>query len=254
MIGKEAANSYLGPAPVEVVELEAAPNSYLGPAAVEVVELKAAANDYLGPAAPPAVQVVERIAESYLAVPVGAPAPAPAVISVPRAQPVPAVAPGNSYLASAPEPAVLAVDRSVVKSDILAATRAEPIAIIRSVLNAPDTLLAAQNGWDYSYESANGIKQEASGSLRLVDGSQATVMRGSYEFIGADSIVYAVEWFADETGFHATAPHLPRNVEPNHPEVAAAVRAQVAFAEAEDRTAAASGVVDARAPLASYGY
>lgn len=240
MVGREAANSYLGPAAVEVVELKAAPNSYLGPAAVEVVEA-------------PAVQVVERIAESYLAVPVGAPAPAPvpAVISVPRAQPVLAVAPRDSYLASAPEPAVLAVDRSVVKSDILAATRAEPIAIIRSVLNAPDTLLAAQNGWDYSYESANGIKQEASGSLRLVDGSEATVMRGSYEFIGADGIVYAVEWFADETGFHATAPHLPRNVEPNHPEVAAAVRAQIAFAEAEDRTAAASGVVDARAPLAT---
>ena len=44
-----------------------------------------------------------------------------------------AVAPRDSYLASAPEPAVLAVDRSVVKSDILAATRAEPIAIIRSL-------------------------------------------------------------------------------------------------------------------------
>ena len=32
-----------------------------------------------------------------------------------------------------------------------------------------------------------------------------------------------VEWFADETGFHPSAPFLPKSVEPNHPEVAAAV-------------------------------
>lgn len=140
----------------------------------------------------------------------------------------------------------------MVKSNVLAATRVDPIAIVRSVLNAPDTILAAKDGWDYSYEAANGIKQEATGTLRLIDDSQVSVMRGSYEFVGADSIVYAVEWFADETGFHATAPHLPQSVVPNHPEVAAAVRAQIAFAEQED-LAAASGVVAARAPLDSYG-
>ena len=33
-----------------------------------------------------------------------------------------------------------------------------------------------------------------------------------------------VEWYADETGFHPSAPFLPKSVEPNHPEVAAAVR------------------------------
>jgi hypothetical protein len=149
-------------------------------------------------------------------------------------------APRDAYPAAAPSAPV-----AVVKSNVLAATRAEPIAIIRSVLNAPDTLHAAVNGWDYSYEAANGIKQEATGNLKLVDDTQVSVMRGSYEFIGADNIVYAVEWFADETGFHATAPHLPRNVEPNHPEVAAAVRAQIAFAASEDQ-AATSGVVAAR--------
>ena len=106
--------------------------------------------------------------------------------------------------------------------------------------------------WDYSYEAANGIKQEATGTLKQIDDSRVSVMQGSYEFVGADGIVYAVEWFADETGFHATAPHLPQNVEPNHPEVAAAVRAQIAFAEQED-LAAASGVVAARAPTDSYG-
>ena len=33
-----------------------------------------------------------------------------------------------------------------------------------------------------------------------------------------------VEWFADETGFHPSAPFLPKSVEPNHPEVAAAAK------------------------------
>jgi hypothetical protein len=220
------ADSYLSsePAPLPVpapapLEVPAPP----APVAVEVVGLREA----LPSVAAPELAVV-RAQDSY---------GSPAVEAVVRAQ--------DSY-GSPSEPI------AVVKSNVLAATRVEPIAIVRSVLNAPDTVRAAKDGWDYSYEAANGIKQEATGTLRLIDDSQVSVMRGSYEFVGADGIVYAVEWFADETGFHATAPHLPQNVEPNHPEVAAAVRAQIAFAEQED-LAAASGVVAARAPLDSYG-
>ena len=65
-------------------------------------------------------------------------------------------------------------------------------------------------------------------------------MRGSYSYVGPDGQIYQVDWYADETGFHPSAPHLPQSVEPNHPEVAAAVRAQLDFAAAEDRAAAAS--------------
>jgi len=227
-----------------------------------VVEVAKAAELYGAPEpeVTEAPVVVEAAADSYLAAapapaPLPVPAPAPAPLPVPAPAPVaPAVvvevareAPANSYIAAAPSAPI-----AVVKSDVLAATRAEPIAIVRSVLNAPDTLLAAKDGWDYSYEAANGIKQEATGSLKLVDDTAVSVMRGSYEFVGADGIVYAVEWRADETGFHATAPHLPRSVLPNHPEVAAAVKAQIAFAETEQQQAA-SGVIEARAPLTSYG-
>lgn len=219
------ADSYLSsePAPVPVpapapLEVPAPP----APVAVEVVGLREALPPYGNGAAAPesAVLAVGRAQDSY---------GAPAVEAVVRAQ--------DSY--GAPSEPI-----AVVKSDVLAATRVDPIAIVRSVLNAPDTVLAAKDGWDYSYEAANGIKQEATGTLRQIDDSRVSVMRGSYEFVGADGIVYAVEWFADETGFHATAPHLPQNVEPNHPEVAAAVRAQIAFAEQED-LAAASGVIAA---------
>merc|ERR1712027_96456 len=89
---------------------------------------------------------------------------------------------------------------------------------------------------------------------RQIDDSRVSVMRGSYEFVGADGIVYAVEWFADETGFHATAPHLPQNVVPNHPEVAAAVKAQIKFAAEEDAARAASARSSSyAAPSGSYG-
>merc|ERR1711962_740816 len=196
-----------------------------------------AQNTYI--AAPALAPAPVAIKNTYIAAP--APAPAPVVVknSLPAAEAPVAVK--NTYIAAS------APVQAVVKSDLLAAVRSDPIATIRSVLNAPDSKLAQKDGWDYSYEAANGIKQESVGSLRLVDDTSVSVMKGSYEFLGVDNIVYKVEWYADETGFHATAPHLPQNVVPNHPEVAAAVKAQIAFAAEEDKNAAASaGVITAR--------
>ena len=66
------------------------------------------------------------------------------------------------------------------------------------------------------------------------------VMRGSYSYVGPDGNTYLVDWYADETGFHPTAPHLPQSVVPNHPEVAAAVEAQLRFSADEDAAEAAS--------------
>lgn len=56
-------------------------------------------------------------------------------------------------------------------------------------------------------------------------------MRGSYEYIGADGLTYIVNWEADENGFRADAPHLPKPVAIPFPEVAQAVEAQLRFAE-----------------------
>ena len=72
-------------------------------------------------------------------------------------------------------------------------------------------------------------------------------MKGSYSYIGADGKTYQVDWYADDTGFHASGPHLPKPVVPNHAEVAAAVKAQIAFAAEEDAADAAGG------RLAGYG-
>ena len=92
----------------------------------------------------------------------------------------------------------------------------------------------------YSFESENEIQQSAEGELRTVGDAEVMMMRGSYSYVGPDGNTYLVDWYADETGFHPTAPHLPQSVVPNHPEVAAAVEAQLRFAAEEDAAAAAS--------------
>ena len=92
----------------------------------------------------------------------------------------------------------------------------------------------------YSFETENDIKQEAEGTLRNVGGTEVVVMRGSYSYVGVDGNTWTVDWYADETGYHPSAPHLPRSVQPNHPEVAAAVRSQLEFAAQEEEEAAAA--------------
>jgi len=102
----------------------------------------------------------------------------------------------------------------------------EPIAILK--LTGLDT--APLPSFNYMYKTANDINVMAEGELRTVCDEDVSVMRGSYEYIGPDGNTYKVEWYADETGFHPTLDHLPKPVEPDHPEVAAAVAAQIAFA------------------------
>ena len=85
--------------------------------------------------------------------------------------------------------------------------------------------------WDYAFEAENGIKQAATGEMKTVGEDQVVVMRGSYEYVGADGLTYTVNWEADENGFRADGPHLPQPVAIPFPEQAAAVEAQVRFAQ-----------------------
>merc|ERR1719507_2348607 len=119
--------------------------------------------------------------------------------------------------------------------------REEPIQIVRSVYNAPT---GKDQAWDYSFETENGIKQEARGEMKRVDDVDVIVMRGSYSYIGADSLTYVVDWYADETGFHPSAPHLPQPVEIPFPEQAVAVEAQLRFAEEQRQARAESNFVE----------
>jgi len=115
-----------------------------------------------------------------------------------------------------------------------------------SVTSAPVAILRSENSgvnngrYHYSYEAENGISQDVSGEMKTVNDAQVYVMRGSYSYIGTDGQTYTVDWYADETGYHPSAPHLPRSVEPIYPEVAEAVRAQLEYAALEEAEAAAS--------------
>jgi len=123
-----------------------------------------------------------------------------------------------------------------VRSNVEATAAPEVIGFVRNILNSP----AADPSFDYDFESENTIQQSAVGTMKVVDDTEVVVMRGSYSYVGPDGQTYVVDWTADEHGFHPSAAHIPQPVQPNHPEVAAAVRAQLEFAAAEDAARAAA--------------
>merc|ERR1712037_551118 len=128
----------------------------------------------------------------------------------------------------------VAASRSIARRTKVAAPTAAPIAIPRSSNTGP-----LDGNYAYSFETENGISQSVEGRMKMVDETPVYVMKGEYEYPGADGQMWKVEWYADETGYHPSAPFLPKSVVPNHPEVAAAVEAQLRFA-AEEEAAAAS--------------
>lgn len=150
---------------------------------------------------------------------------------------------GGSYIAP-----VASYEPEAQASEVISTkVAAEPIAIVRNIFETP-----SDAGFYSSFEGENGIKQESTGELRLVGDSEVVVMRGSYEYIGADGLTYVVDWIADENGFQPSAAHLPKSVEPIHPEVRAAVAAQLAFAAEEDAAAAASSRSESYAAPPTY--
>ena len=185
-------------------------------AASEISETKVVATDYSQPKA----DVISLPAAS---------APAPVVTKI-----------VNDY--SQPRANVI----SRYSNDNVAAGSIVTTSVVKAVTQPPVAITKYENSgvnngqYHYSYETENGISQDVSGEMKTVNDAQVYVMKGSYSYIGNDGQTYTVDWYADETGYHPSAPHLPKSVQPNHPEVAAAVRAQMEFARQEEAAAAAS--------------
>jgi hypothetical protein len=219
---KEAPLAYSAPVE-EVIEVKEAPLVYAAP-----VEVKEAPLAYAAP-----VEEVVVIKEAPLAY--AAPVE---VKEAPLAYAAPVAVASETVEVIAP---------AVVQAKTPAA-RSDPIAILRNINHPP----AETANFDSDFETANGIQQNSVGTVRIVDDTEVTVMKGSYSYIGPDEVTYTVNWYADETGFHPSAPtgHFPKSVEPNHPEVAAAVRAQIAFAAEEDAAASTRSNSYAAPPLA----
>ena len=72
-----------------------------------------------------------------------------------------------------------------------------PVAITSYVYNSPGQNVNNLNTWDYGFEAENGIKQTASGSMKQVGEEEFVVMRGSYQYIGADGTSFL---FSKKTG------------------------------------------------------
>merc|ERR1712106_391842 len=126
---------------------------------------------------------------------------------------------------------------------------ADPIDIITYSNTGPQ-----DGNYQYAFETENGIKQSVTGEMKVVGEEQVYTMSGSYSYPGSDGQLYVVDWYADETGYHPSAPHLPKSVLPNHPEVAAAVRAQLLAVEQEEAAAASkNSLVILSPPQNSFG-
>ncbi|CAH1391448.1 unnamed protein product [Nezara viridula] len=63
----------------------------------------------------------------------------------------------------------------------------------------------------YSYETGNGISASEEGFLKNPGQKdlEAQTARGTYTYTAPDGQVITVNWYADETGFHADGAHLP---------------------------------------------
>ncbi|CAB4068387.1 unnamed protein product [Lepeophtheirus salmonis] len=135
------------------------------------------------------------------------------------------------------------------------------IKILSSSYNAPGTLDGSSN-FDYAFESENGIRQQAVGKTKVVGDTEVVVMKGSYEYVGPDGQTYVVDWYADETGYHPSAPHLPKDVPIPYPEIADAVAAQISFAAANPNDYddgsyngnTINNIIYDDRPISNYGY
>lgn len=71
------------------------------------------------------------------------------------------------------------------------------------------------------FETENGISTQTSGALTNPGTEvEGQAMRGSFSYTSPEGLPITVNWYADETGFHAEGEHLPRQpVVPTGPEV-----------------------------------
>merc|ERR1711962_82605 len=159
----------------------------------------------------------------------------------------------NDYVASVHVPVVAAPVTSYQPA--ARASVAVPVAVAKTPvvgIRSQSFQPSGNGAFRYAFDTENDITASAEGSLKTVDDTEVVVMKGEYSYVGSDGNTWKVEWFADETGFHPTAPFLPKSVQPNHPEVAAAVKAQLAFAAQEARTAPNTRSNSYTAPLPGY--
>ena len=86
-----------------------------------------------------------------------------------------------------PQADVLQPQPSIVRRTKVVAPTAAPIAILRSSNTGPK-----DGNYAYSFETENGISQSVEGRMKMVDETPVYVMKGEYEYPGADGQMWKV--------------------------------------------------------------
>lgn len=99
--------------------------------------------------------------------------------------------------------ALLAISAVVYGADTVTK---EPVPIL-----SQESEVLADGSYHHSFESGNGIQQQAEGKLKKIDAeTSAEVSRGSYSYPGEDGKPVVVEYIADERGFQPSGDSIPK--------------------------------------------
>ncbi|KAL0132057.1 hypothetical protein PUN28_000079 [Cardiocondyla obscurior] len=90
----------------------------------------------------------------------------------------------------------------------------QPVAILRQAQD-----ISPEGSYNYAYETENGIAASEQGSPQPVGpkGNPAVISQGQFQYTAPDGSPIAVQYTADENGFHPQGSHLP--VAPPVPEL-----------------------------------
>ena len=86
-----------------------------------------------------------------------------------------------------PQADVLQPQPSIARRTKVVAPTAAPVAILRSSNTGPK-----DGNYAYSFETENGISQSVEGRMKMVDETPVYVMKGEYEYPGADGNMWKV--------------------------------------------------------------
>ncbi|KAL3283223.1 hypothetical protein HHI36_006371 [Cryptolaemus montrouzieri] len=67
------------------------------------------------------------------------------------------------------------------------------------------------DGYNFAYETSNGISQQEQGQLQNPGTENESIsVRGQYSYVGIDGRTYTVIYVADENGFQPQGEHIPK--------------------------------------------
>ncbi|CAK1604201.1 unnamed protein product [Parnassius mnemosyne] len=105
--------------------------------------------------------------------------------------------------------AASAVPVTDVKPEVGLRTYVEPVKTIRS-----ESSQQPEGPYSFSFETENGITREENGQVKEVLDEEnkpqtVVVVRGAYSYTDNDGKIETINYYADETGFHAEGPSIP---------------------------------------------